>query len=413
MDISSLMGALLTAVENAREQEEKLPEAMHLLRHFRHRYENSHSDVLAFMLSPQFRRPKKNAEFLRLFLDQVGFGEITSPKGLNENLDEAHVLRENGRVDLLILLKNTCIIIENKVDAGDQPAQLARYHQYVTKNYPIHKNIYILYLSLDGKDPSEQSIGKGGEDYQKELEAIEQLKKDGRFKCISYKNDIYKWLQDTLENIKGENFLETKGRLFSAVDQYLYNVEVLTGQTKGDNIMSEKIMAALLEWQKKNNPEPNNLLSLYKNLEDILPILKAYAKCMDIHRELINKNNNYKPIYFMSINNQPMEPLNEDKISQCSSIAVGIPTGEIPPMNLKNAYIVYKQNIGRGWEEFGLAPENPDSPEPSFNIPPSWEYLSSIGHEMGLPHWYFRYILEEEEGVGKITSWFEDLMNKL
>ena len=76
-----------------------------------------------------------------------------------------------GRVDIFISGKfgnnndNTRIIIENKIFASDQHKQIERYFNYLHKNDNNDNNDnpkckkYLFYLTLEGKDPSQYSLG--------------------------------------------------------------------------------------------------------------------------------------------------------------------------------------------------------------------------------------------------------------
>lgn len=95
--------------------------------------ENFHSDILKVLLDPTSPH-KEGDKYLRLFLEFVTF----KMPGLDIDPADyigAAVLREQGRIDLLILggkPRNKAIIIENKMNgAPDRPQQLPRYLQYV------------------------------------------------------------------------------------------------------------------------------------------------------------------------------------------------------------------------------------------------------------------------------------------
>ena len=105
-----------------------------------------HSRFLFELLSPDGSHNKKDL-FLQLFIKQLDF---------NFNLKNVTVGLEVENIDLLIKNKSQAIIIENKIYAGDQPKQLSRYY-HILKNKNIN-DIYIIYLSLDGKPPSNQSL---------------------------------------------------------------------------------------------------------------------------------------------------------------------------------------------------------------------------------------------------------------
>lgn len=105
-----------------------------------------HSKFLFELLSP-FGAHQKKEKFLELFIQQLN---------INFNTANAQVAIESENIDLLISNRSQAIIIENKIYAEDQPAQLARYYQII-KDRNI-QDITIIYLTLDGKPPSNQSI---------------------------------------------------------------------------------------------------------------------------------------------------------------------------------------------------------------------------------------------------------------
>ena len=87
--------------------------------------------------------------------------------------------KSGGRIDILIeddKDKGNAIIIENKINAGDQEYQLLRYNNFAKD---IYKNYKLLYLTKDGGEASEYSTGKENFKYQ----------------CISYRNNILPWLE--------------------------------------------------------------------------------------------------------------------------------------------------------------------------------------------------------------------------
>lgn len=81
----------------------------------------------------------------------------------------------SGRIDLLIEGSGLCYPIEVKVDAPDQPAQIARYNSFAKKQA---KESQVFYLTMDGSKPSEDSTG-GDSDLAQ---------------CISFYEDIHDWL---------------------------------------------------------------------------------------------------------------------------------------------------------------------------------------------------------------------------
>ena len=94
---------------------------------------------------------------------------------------------EGGIIDIFIETDSLNIIIENKIEAEDQPKQLIRYYNYANK---CKKDFVLLYLTLDGKQATTIStIGKNLEG--KELSLLPVT----HYHCISYKDNIRKWLE--------------------------------------------------------------------------------------------------------------------------------------------------------------------------------------------------------------------------
>lgn len=135
----------------------------------------------------------------------------------DEDLSSAQVIQEyhignisedyswGGNIDILIKIKDYYLAIENKINAGDQPNQLLRYKNFI-KGSP-HT---LLYLTLDGHEPSEDSSRglKNGSDYL----------------CISYSVEIIQWLYEILVlSISHPLVRET-------LQQYLKVIQKLTNQ---------------------------------------------------------------------------------------------------------------------------------------------------------------------------------------
>lgn len=130
--------------------------------------------------------------------------------------------KNGGRFDIAIKFNNPdyLILIENKIDAGDQISQLQRYNNYAKKNYK--ENFKILYLTVDGHNPSRLSLGNSNVPYS----------------CISYKKDIKNWLKKCIEKIETRHFVDI------SVRQYIDVIEELTNTELEDN-MEKKIIKML------------------------------------------------------------------------------------------------------------------------------------------------------------------------
>ena len=140
----------------------------------------THSAFLGELLNPKGSHGFGSL-FLKLFLDNLVVDNSIDISTAKLTLEKSIGLRNDvslsgGRIDLFIEdhIGNTLCIV-NKIYASDQDAQIARYCKY---NRGKNK---VLYLTLNGEEPSEKSCL----DYQL----------DEDFFLISYKNDIIAWLE--------------------------------------------------------------------------------------------------------------------------------------------------------------------------------------------------------------------------
>jgi hypothetical protein len=106
-----------------------------------------------------------------------------------------------GRIDILIKSIGThnkfAIIIENKINAGDQKNQLQRYYDYCSKTLALKDDeIIIVYLTKSGLNASDESISK-----DKRNELIEK----GVLVNMSYHKHIKKMLEKCLDQIDANN----------------------------------------------------------------------------------------------------------------------------------------------------------------------------------------------------------------
>lgn len=119
-----------------------------------------------------------------------------------------------GKIDIIVKdNSNRAIIIENKINASDQELQMLRYYNY-SKHFTSSK---LLYLSLDGKKPSEYSTGKENFDY----------------KTISYKYDITNWLTEC------KQFAVDFPLVREAISHYINLIKQLTNSSSMDEMKSE------------------------------------------------------------------------------------------------------------------------------------------------------------------------------
>ncbi|MBD3339235.1 MAG: hypothetical protein GF353_09000 [Candidatus Lokiarchaeota archaeon] len=166
---------------------------------------NLHSVFLAEVLNPGGSHGC-GSRFLELFLEL-----LDNPINVNEVVQ---VRREFYNMDIFITTKNACLIIENKIYAGDQPKQLERYY-HLSKEMG-YSSVYIVYLTLFGDTPSPQSLG--------------DVDPQNAY-TISYSDDIVAWLTNCFTHV------EKLPAVREILIQYQKVLTIITGQYFGENLM--------------------------------------------------------------------------------------------------------------------------------------------------------------------------------
>ena len=223
-----------------------------------------HSAFIAELLNPQGSHGLSNL-FLQSFLKQMGlpYDYVTDAKGIiKERYVGQKTKTEGGRIDIIIEDGNHAIIIENKIFAKDQGNQLLRYFNYGRKQFP--KGFELVYLTLDGVEPDEKSLGK----------------KDFPIKYMSYKDDIVDWLEECVK------IAQEKPLAQAVIIQYRELVKQLTN-TDMDTNYKEQLLETMVK--------PDNAIAMGELLaveEDwfsrIMDIyiwkpLKEYATSKNMH----------------------------------------------------------------------------------------------------------------------------------
>jgi hypothetical protein len=184
-----------------------------------------HSSFLAELLDPKGSHMQGDL-FLKIFLKEVVKWDTvfdTENASVQKEFGTGRIdndYTQGGNIDIIIRNKEKAIIIENKIYAGDQEKQLIRYYDYGMKVFNSKENFKVLYLTLDGSGPSENS--KGNIEYS----------------SISYKSDIVKWLEECLTVVYDFPLV------FALIRQYLNHVKYLTNQSifnKMENEIQDKI----------------------------------------------------------------------------------------------------------------------------------------------------------------------------
>lgn len=144
-----------------------------------------HSALLAELLYPKGSHGASSL-FLKAFLNVINEDdEYINCNRCSADIKERYIgvktKTDGGRIDIIIEDGNHAIIIENKINAPDQENQLLRYYNYGRKRFP--NGFKLLYLTLNGSEPNDCSLGNKKFDFQ----------------TISYNNEIISWLEQCSE----------------------------------------------------------------------------------------------------------------------------------------------------------------------------------------------------------------------
>lgn len=178
-------------------------------------YETIHSSIIAEWLNPSGSHGQGS-----IFLE--GFIKGTLPNYcVAFDISEASVVTEYvtpvGRIDILITdISGHAIILENKIYASDQDSQLKRYNEFAQGKYG-DGNYRILYLTLDGKEASDQSC-----------EGVE-------YTTVSYQSDILEWLDESARAVCDKPFLR------ESLLQYRNLIKQLTNQDMDKTVENELV----------------------------------------------------------------------------------------------------------------------------------------------------------------------------
>jgi len=222
--------------------------------------ETRHSKFIAELLNPNgthgcgslFLERFLLLEPIQNKLKEVGLD--TFYKNVKVETEQFHIVeKKQSYIDIVIETKDTAIVIENKIYAPDQNKQLYRYHK--AKYNENYKNIIVIYLTLDGKLPTEESLNN--------------LSCDD-IELISYEVHIIDWLMSVIEIVKFDN-------IRNIIDQYLSTLELLTNKnSKEENMkIADKLM------------ESDNLQTAIK-IANALPRAKAIFE-MQFYKKLQTK----------------------------------------------------------------------------------------------------------------------------
>ena len=186
------------------------------------------------------------------------FSDVLKMKTSDESYDAAELattdvileysIDDLRRIDIVIKTAKRKVPIEVKIEAGDQEKQCADYLRHAEKS-PLY------YLTVDGHLPSEYSI------------SAEELV---NVKVISWKEDIYSWIEDSLKHADDTSLIFVLTQILDAIDRISGATEErMTNEISKSLLTSKERMLAAMSLEKGLIPLKTDFLrSIFTAVEN-------------------------------------------------------------------------------------------------------------------------------------------------
>ena len=230
--------------------------------------ENDHTKM--FLALMRYRDASGRYALLNSFLNRFAKGR---DKMIHyQNISDVNILfnprykndTANSLIDGLITFtvngRRIAVIVENKIyDAPDQPNQISRYIEHMTKDEGVDvNNVWVFYMTGDGsKEVEEQSYGcDAGTDIGR------------RFVPLAYNSDIINWLKSDI--LEARIYPEA---LTSVVRSYVESLEKdLFAEDNSDNQRMDKLCNSVIghhNLKKVTEEECNTLYAFRKAVAEV------------------------------------------------------------------------------------------------------------------------------------------------
>ncbi|MEI0749547.1 PD-(D/E)XK nuclease family protein [Brachyspira pulli] len=228
--------------------------------------ERKNSTILYELLKININNSNVQFNFINSFLKYIFKEDIINDSDETFEIEKEYSPKGTQKsIDLYIHNRNFSVIIENKINSGDNgDNQLLNYIKYV-KDEISHNNIYVIYLTRDGYLPSENS-----------LPTKERIKLKNKFINISHRN-IAEWLKYIIYEDENCNFIHMKeyDNLKSAIVQIIEEEEYLSSSSEEDTFMQDKLKELLQSNDAYNNiSTPEEAQEYIDLIESTIEILR-------------------------------------------------------------------------------------------------------------------------------------------
>ena len=238
-------------------------------------YEVQNSKLLYYIFNTHFKYYDKEINFAKDFsLYIVGNEYKDKIKNAKfENVYREFQTKDGRRIDILIVFDKFEIIIENKINAGEQESQLEDYYK---DRYNNGKEIFLVYLTRWKYEASEYSISK---------ETKEELK--DKIYYLSH-GDMAKWIEnDILNKYEFLKFDKKYQSIYSALIQIRDNEKTITNLNEENNMEKEEIKKF---FEREDNNYFETLLNNEETIKDSFDKLnKFYELLENAQRVIIDK----------------------------------------------------------------------------------------------------------------------------
>lgn len=249
--------------------------------------------MLAEIINPSGTN-KKAMFFLKSFIEQVlEIKTMDEEEHASAKVYTEYHTKTDRRIDIAIVTNKRFIPIEVKIYAEDQTRQCRDYYDFaVEQGNPEQSKVY--YLTIDGHLPQRSGT-----------EGLTLLKENGEIVGyeeiipISFRQDIYLWLENCLQELEDEFLIRAN------IEQFMYVLGELSGK------MSEKLNDQITKMISDNSNDFEAAVAIAENVKQakiemmwkLFSTLESKLQSANFEFELIHNKFDYRYNNGEAINN--------------------------------------------------------------------------------------------------------------